>query len=104
MAGTWPCLRAQGDGVVLAIAAVPGAKRSGADGLHDGALRVRLQAPAVDGKANDALLDWLSDQLGVPRRRLQLLRGATARRKAVAVELPAAAVEAWLQRLLPDGG
>lgn len=83
---------------MLRLAAAPGSRRTGADGLHDGCLRVRLVAPAVDGKANDALLDWLASELRLPRRALRLLRGQTARRKQVAVAAPPAAVARWLDR------
>jgi Uncharacterised ACR, YggU family COG1872 len=51
-----PCLTRHGECLWLAVSVVPNAKRSGADGLHDGALRVRLAAPPVDGKANEALI------------------------------------------------
>jgi uncharacterized protein (TIGR00251 family) len=62
---------------------VPGAKRTEVVGLHDGALRLRLAAPPVDGKANAALIAWLAHELGLPRRDVSLLRGDTARRKQV---------------------
>jgi uncharacterized protein (TIGR00251 family) len=94
---TWPCLTTRGDGVLLAVAVVPGARRMGADGLHDGALRVRLTAPPVDGKANAALLAWLAAELGLPRRAVRLSRGATARRKWVEIDAPQAVVAGWLQ-------
>ncbi|MBX3604355.1 MAG: DUF167 domain-containing protein [Piscinibacter sp.] len=74
------------------------------DGLHDGALRVRLAAPPVDGRANDALLRWLAGELGLPRRALALVRGAGARRKAVEIEAPVAQVAAWLARQMPVPG
>ncbi|MDE1948621.1 MAG: DUF167 domain-containing protein [Burkholderiales bacterium] len=96
----WPCLRARGEGSALAIAVTPNAKRTGADGLHDGALRVRLAAPPVDGKANDKLVDWLADELGLPRRALRLAQGASARRKLVEIDLGADAVALWLERTL----
>ena len=100
---TPPCLVARpGDVCWLTLAVVPNAKHTGADGLHDGALRVRLNAPPVDGKANDKLLAWLAVELGCPRRALTLLRGSTARRKTVAIERPAAEVARWLAtRLAP---
>ena len=88
------------DGVRLSLAVVPGARRNGADGLHDGALRVRLTAPPVDGKANEALLAWLAGELGLPRRALQLAQGTTSRRKAVDIDAPAADVERWLRQVL----
>lgn len=87
---------------MLDVAAVPGARRTGADGLHDGALRVRLHAPPVDGKANDALLGWLGAELGLPRRAFTLLRGAASRRKTIAIAAPPAVVAAWLRQVLGD--
>ena len=96
----WPCLTARGDGAaLLAVAVTPNARHTVADGLHDGALRVRLNAPPVDGKANAVLTAWLADQLGLPRRGVQLLRGATARRKQLQVDLPAAELARWLAGL-----
>jgi uncharacterized protein (TIGR00251 family) len=97
-AGRWPCLRAQAEGCVLDVSVVPNAKRTAIDGLHDGALRVRLAAPPVDGKANQCLVDWVADQLGCPKRSITLLRGQTSRRKQLRIDLPAAVVEAWLAR------
>lgn len=97
----WPCLSARGDAVRLDVSVAPNAKRTGADGLHDGALRVRLAAPPVDGKANETLVAWLADELGVPRRAVTLVRGVSSRRKCVEIALPAARVEAWLRLSCP---
>ncbi|MDO9286087.1 MAG: DUF167 domain-containing protein [Aquabacterium sp.] len=96
----WPCLRAAGEHCVLDLSVQPGAKRTGIDGLHDGALRVRLAAPPVDGKANAALLSWLADELRCPKRDLTLLRGEASRRKQVQVALTERAVATWLDRVL----
>ncbi len=81
--------------VLIDIHVVPNAKVTQSDGLHDGALRVRLHAPPVDGKANEALLAWLADRLEVPRRSLSMLRGLSARRKQVSVTQSAAASAKW---------
>jgi uncharacterized protein len=81
---------------VLDVSVAPNAKRTEVDGLHDGALRVRLAAPPVDGKANARLVDWLADQLDCPKRAVTLLRGETARRKQLLIDLPAATVEVWV--------
>ena len=91
-----PCLVAAGEGCVLHLAVMPGARRTGADGLHDGCLRVRLTAPPVDGKANDALLAWLAGELSLPRRAVRLLRGQSARRKQVALDAPPETVAHWV--------
>jgi uncharacterized protein len=56
------------------------------DGVVDGVLRARVAAPAVGGAANEALLRLLADELGVPRRDVRLVAGATGRTKLVAVE------------------
>ena len=98
---TWPCVRETAQGVVLDLSVIPGAKRTEVVGLHDGALRLRLAAPPVDGKANEALLRWLASELGQPRRALTLLRGASGRRKQVLIEGPSTAVLAWLAARLP---
>lgn len=96
MATAWPCLTLHGEVPWLAVSVQPNAKRTAADGLHDGALRVRLGAPPVDGKANQLLIDWLADELGVPKRAVQLVRGETSRRKWLAIDAPAERVAAWL--------
>lgn len=98
----WPCLRAVEHGVVFDLSIVPGAKRTELIGLHDHALRIRLQAPPVDGKANDALMAWLSSELGMPRRSIELLRGASSRRKQVLVEISLSAAQAWLAQSMPS--
>ncbi len=98
------CLERHGDGLWLAVSVVPNAKRTGADGLHDGALRVRLAAPPVDGKANETLVAWLAGELGVPRRSVALVRGQTARRKWLALDVEQADVMAWLGRVLGAAG
>jgi uncharacterized protein (TIGR00251 family) len=98
---TWPCVRESAQGVVLDLSVIPGAKRTEVVGLHDGALRLRLAAPPVDGKANEALLRWLASELAQPRRALTLLRGASGRRKQVLIEVSLAAVLAWLAARLP---
>ena len=97
---TWPCLVAHGNGSLLRVAVTPNAPRTKADAMHDGCLRVRLAAPPVDGKANDALLAWLAGELGLPRRGVQLLRGESARRKQLAVDAPPETVARWLAKVL----
>ena len=94
------CLAERGGACVLDVSVSPNAKRTQADGLHDGALRVRLAAPPVDGKANQALVDWLAGELGCPKRAVELLRGQAARRKQLKIDMPVADVSAWLARVL----
>jgi uncharacterized protein YggU (UPF0235/DUF167 family) len=56
------------------------------DGVMEGVLRARVAAPAVDGGANLALVRLLADELGVPRRDVRLVAGATGRTKLIAVD------------------
>lgn len=88
-----------GDGrLLLTLHIQPGAKKTEVCGLHGDALKIRLAAPPVDGKANAALLAFVADRLGLPKSAVSLKSGQTSRRKVVEVaEPPADAV----QRLLP---
>lgn len=61
----------------------PRASRSEIAGLHGAALRIRLTAPPVDGAANDALIQFLADELGVARSELTLVSGGSSRSKVV---------------------
>jgi len=93
-----PFLHAQKDGAVLVdVHVMPNAAKTQIQGLHDGALRVRLHAPPVDGKANLALQAWLADTLGIPKSAVELLRGATARRKQLRVAAGHVAQADWPQ-------
>jgi uncharacterized protein (TIGR00251 family) len=80
--------RMDGDALVLALHVQPGASHTEVAGLHGDALRIRLAAPPVDGKANAELLRFLADAFAVPRRQVSLLRGETSRQKVVRVEAP----------------
>lgn len=88
-----------GDGrLLLTLHIQPGAKKTEVCGLHGDALKLRLAAPPVDGKANAALLAFIAARLEVAKSAVSLKSGQTSRRKVVEVqEAPADAV----QRLLP---
>jgi len=70
----------------LTLHVQPRAGRTEVVGLHGAALKVRLAAPPVDGAANDQLVRFLAERLGVPRRAVRLVAGAGARRKVVEVD------------------
>ena len=92
-----PWRREEGDGaahaLVLTLHVQPGAKRTEVAGVHGDALKIRLAAPPVEGKANAELLRFLADAFGVPQRAVTLVRGETSRQKTVRIEAP---------RLRPD--
>ncbi|WP_326537718.1 DUF167 domain-containing protein [Pseudorhodoferax sp.] len=81
----------------LLVQVVPNASRTACAGLHDGALRVRLMAPPIEGRANAALLQWLARSLELPRRAVVLQSGDTQRRKRIRLDCAPAVVAAWLQ-------
>ena len=83
-----PWRREDGGSVVLTLHVQPGAKRTGIDGTHGDALKVRLAAPPVDGKANGELRRYLADAFGVPLAGVTLLRGETSRQKTVRIAMP----------------
>lgn len=64
---------------------VPRAKVTEVAGCHGDAVRIRLAAPPVDGAANAELVRFLAERFGVPRSAVTIVRGATARRKTVAI-------------------
>jgi len=80
------CLRTCKDGsVVLRLYVQPRASKSELAGLHDGALKIRLTTPPVDGKANKAVLAFLAKLLGLPRSSLSLVSGQKNRSKQIRV-------------------
>jgi uncharacterized protein (TIGR00251 family) len=79
-------LRARPGGVSIAIAAQPNAKKTEVIGLHGDALKVRVASPPVEGAANEALIEFLAEALGVKRRDVSLVRGATSRQKVFEVQ------------------
>lgn len=78
-------LQKTANGLTLSVRVVPRADRNAIQGVLGDALKIRLQAPPVDSKANEALVDFLADTLDVPRRNIALLSGATHRAKRVLV-------------------
>ncbi|MFN6961920.1 MAG: DUF167 domain-containing protein [Rhodocyclaceae bacterium] len=79
-------IKADGTGVILTLHIQPGAKKTEIAGLHGDALKIRLAAPPVDGKANDALLAFLAKKLGTGRTAVELSSGQTSRAKRVRIE------------------
>ena len=64
---------------------MPRASKPGLAGTRDGALLVRLNAPPVEGAANDELIEVLADAFGVPRRAVSLIAGDRSRQKRVLI-------------------
>ena len=76
----------EGDGrLTLTLHIQPGAKKTEVAGLYGDALKIRLAAPPVDGKANAALIEFVAARLGLERSAVSLKSGQTSRRKVLAV-------------------
>jgi uncharacterized protein (TIGR00251 family) len=84
--------------VTFRVRVVPRASRNKVGGIHDGAVRIRLTAPPVEGAANEALIAFLSSVLRVAKRDIELVSGQSSRNKVVSVlGLSAEEVEARLR-------
>jgi uncharacterized protein (TIGR00251 family) len=70
---------------MLAIKAVPNAPRSAVVGWLGDALKIKIHAPALEGRANDALCEFLADELCLPRRAVTLAHGDKSRQKLVRI-------------------
>ena len=82
------------------VRVVPRASRTEVAGEHGGALRIRLAAPPVDGKANAALIRFLSSALAVPRAEIRIASGASSRAKTIEVDASPADVRRALEALV----
>lgn len=74
--------------ITLDIHCQPGAKRTEVAGLYGTAIKIRIAAPAVEGRANEALVTFLAEKFGVPRRNVTLIRGGSGRAKTVRITAP----------------
>ena len=79
-------VRKDGNDLILLCHLQPGAKRSEFVGLHGERIKIRLNAPPVDGKANTALIALFADVLGLHKRSVSVVAGRTARLKRVRVD------------------
>jgi len=71
----------EGDNLKILIYVQPGAKSTEIVGIHDCALKIRLNAPPIDGRANDVLLKFLAKQFLVPVSNVKLIHGEKNRKK-----------------------
>ena len=95
-----PFVHQQSDEVALLVLYIqPKASRNQVVGLHDGALKLAITAPPVDGKANAAIVGFLAETLGVAKKDITVTHGDKSRRKELVVRgLSAAAIR---QKLMP---
>jgi uncharacterized protein len=86
----------------LSIHVQPGARKNAVLGVHDGALKVAVSAPPVDGKANEAISTFIAEAMHVPGRAVTVVSGHASRRKVLNIEsVTMEEVKNRLARLLP---
>jgi len=83
MAG-WFRIGADGT-LTLRVHIQPGARRTGVAGLHGESVKIRVASPALEDRANEALVDYIAQAFGVPRRAVTLVGGSHSRQKRLEV-------------------
>ena len=78
-------VREENGGIQFTVRVIPRSTRSEIAGEHDGAVKVKLSAPPVDGAANDALIKLLAKKLGVARSAVSIVGGATSKTKQLRI-------------------
>jgi uncharacterized protein (TIGR00251 family) len=73
-------------GITLSLHCQPGAKQTKVLGLYDDCLKIALQAPPLENKANTLLVAWLSKQLKVPQKQIQFISGQNNRKKRIEIQ------------------
>lgn len=80
-------LRESRDGVTLAVRAQPGAKKTAITGVYGegelAQLKIAVKAPPIEGRANEALIEFLAESFGVPKRSVELVSGELSRSKVL---------------------
>lgn len=76
---------ADGPSATVSVRVVPRSSKEGVAGFEGGVVRIRLNAPPVEGKANEALVRFLAKAVGVPKNRIALVTGEKGRNKIVRV-------------------
>ncbi|MFZ5805780.1 MAG: DUF167 domain-containing protein [Verrucomicrobiota bacterium] len=71
---------------LLHLHIVPGSKKNVVAGFHGNAIKIKIQARAVDGKANKALIDFLAEKLSLKTNAISITHGLTSREKIVVIE------------------
>jgi uncharacterized protein (TIGR00251 family) len=64
----------------------PRASKTAVAGMHGDSVRIRLAAPPVDNAANEALVEFIADKLGLAKRNVRIVVGATSRRKVIEID------------------
>jgi uncharacterized protein len=97
------CTGAPG-GIRISVQITPNAKKSEVIGVLDDALKIRLQAQPIEGKANEALVRFMADMLSVPKSAVAITHGHTNKRKVIEVSASSLTLEHVRKVLLGEAG
>ena len=86
----------------MTVQITPNAKRNEVIGVLNDALKLRLQAQPIEGKANEALIRYVADVLKVAKSTVSITHGHTSKRKMIVIGVPGLTVEAVIQGFLPS--
>ena len=98
-ASSWYRLDPSGQRLTLTLHVQPGARVTSIAGLHGDALKIKVAAPPVEGKANAVLVAFLSQAFGVPQRQVTVKLGTQGRHKVVEIDQPNKPPESLLGEL-----
>ena len=98
---TRPWCSAMTGGIRLAVQIMPNAKKSEVVGVLEDALKIRLQAQPIEGKANDTLIRYIAAKLNLPKSAVQITHGLTNKRKILEISARDLTAEQAMQALLP---
>lgn len=90
-------------GVRVTVQITPNAKKSEVIGVLEDALKIKLQAQPIEGKANEALIRYLADTLDIPKSAVAITHGHTSKRKIIEISHPKLAAEDVKRILVPAG-
>lgn len=88
------------DRIRIVVQVSPNAKKSEIASSEGDTLRIRLQAPPVDGKANEALVQFIAKKLRTPRKNITITHGLSSKRKLLDIALPESSSQEVEKRLL----
>jgi len=89
------------EGVLVAVKVLPRSSRCEICGRHGDALKIKVTSPPVDGRANEEVVDFLTENLGIKKSRVNIVAGHNATRKVIAV---AGCRRGDIERLLGETG
>jgi len=86
----------------LTVQIRPGAKSSAVVGRVGETVKIAIAAPPIEGRANDALIKFLANDLGLAQSRIHILRGTSSRLKTLDIDAAPEVLQEWLSRIAPS--